>query len=140
MITELGIDNKKRDVMLHKVTYDENAKIITIKYWGNITLPELQRGSKDAAQKIIEHKCNHILVDSREIDFQLSTLEIYDLPETFSSILSEFGLELRKIKRALLVDKLEDDYRFVETVAVNRGYRVKLFEDVNEARKWLSNS
>ena len=125
--------------MLHKVTYDENSKIITIKYWGNISLPDLKSGSRDAAQQIIDYKCHHILVDSREVDFKLSTLEIFDLPKTFSDILSEFGLELRKIKRALLVAHIKNDYQFVETVAINRGYLVKLFDDINEARKWLLN-
>ena len=60
-----------------------------------------------------------------------------DLPETFSKVLTEFGLELRKIKRALVVAQIDDDYRFVETVAVNRGYWVKLFDKIDEAAEWL---
>ena len=122
---------------MHEVTYDENLKIIRIRYCGQLTVADLQRGSQEAAQRIIDCQCQRVLVDSREVDFKLSTLEILDLPETFSTVLAELGLELRKIKRALVVVSLGNDYRFLETVAVNRGYWVKLFDNLDEAEEWL---
>lgn len=123
---------------MHKITFDEILQIIIIKYSGNIALADLKNGSREAAQQIVNHKCYKVLVDCRDINFELSTLEIYDLPETFSFVLNEFGLDLRKIKRALLVSQMKDDYEFVETVATNRGYWVKLFDDLKKAKKWLA--
>jgi hypothetical protein len=40
-------------------------------------------------------------------------------------------------KRAILVSKDMEDYAFFETTSVNRGHRVKIFQDPDEAIDWL---
>jgi hypothetical protein len=53
----------------------------------------------------------------------------------------EFGWS-RRFKLAI-VDVNEDsrkDNLFTETVAVNRGYNVKIFDNENDAKEWLLQS
>ena len=45
------------------------------------------------------------------------------------------------VKRALVVQDLSRDSRFLETVFVNQGNIVRLFDDLEPAEEWLfSNS
>ena len=47
------------------------------------------------------------------------------------------GMDIFSIRRALVAQDDLENFRFFENVAVNRGQRVKLFTDIDEARRWL---
>ena len=55
----------------------------------------------------------------------------YNMPET--ALKAGVG---RGIKRALVAKNL-NDFHFLETVFLNRGNIVKLFDNIDEAREWL---
>jgi hypothetical protein len=40
--------------------------------------------------------------------------------------------------RAIVVAKDLDDYAFFELVSKNQGQRVKIFKDIDEAKRWLA--
>lgn len=124
---------------MHRISFDETAMILLVKYQGAIQLQDLQNGLEEAVQYILEHQVFRVLIDCREMEAPPPTLELYELPETFSNIFSKHGLDLRKMRRALLVKMKTDTFSFIENVAVNRGYWVKVFDDEGEAREWLSN-
>jgi hypothetical protein len=70
----------------------------------------------------------------------MSTMELYELPKSLSEIVAPLGINVHKLKRTVVIEKdLKDrcleDYRFYETVTVNRGQNTKLFEDIDEAKK-----
>ena len=93
----------------------------------------------DAARRIIEEcstaMTSKVLVDVRQLQGRLDTLEAYQIPaETFE--------DLRRpgvIKAAAIVDHPEylDRGRFFETVAQNRGFNLRIFGDVDEAVQWI---
>ncbi|MHC4624374.1 MAG: hypothetical protein ACYS4W_10795 [Planctomycetota bacterium] len=91
---------------------------------------------KEYAKEIIgtasKHNCKRFLNDMREAQLDLSTIEIYEIP----GFLDAAGLD-RTSKRALVVSRQPEDYRFFENVSINRGYNVKVFEDMDEAMNWL---
>jgi hypothetical protein len=64
-----------------------------------------------------------------------------DTPSIFSVIAERSG-DGAKLRRIAYVDlseaRDEAKARFAETVAVNRGVNVRLFRDVAEAEKWLT--
>jgi hypothetical protein len=124
---------------MHVTHYEADSGLVIIRYAGVIGLDDVRKGSREAVKLMAANNAMLAIVDTRDIDFRLSTLEIFDLPTTLSAIIAESGLELRKIRRALLVSTINEDFHFVETVALNRGYQVKLFEDEIEARQWLNN-
>jgi len=43
----------------------------------------------------------------------------------------------RTIKRALLVPAAFEESEFLETVTRNRGHNLKVFRDIEEAKRWL---
>jgi hypothetical protein len=77
------------------------------------------------------------LSDYRDATFELSTLEIYDIPYVLSYIVTSEGLRPSQFKRAIVVVKSFHDYHFFETVTLNAGQNIRLFPDTEEAKKWL---
>jgi hypothetical protein len=81
---------------------------------------------------ISKHDCKRFLNDLRNAKLDLSTIDLYRLPEMLNSV----GIP-RTLKRAIIVSTDLKDYAFFETTSVNRGHRVKIFMDPDEAIDWL---
>lgn len=79
------------------------------------------------------HNCDKSLHDLRHVENKLSVMSIYKLPEQST----EAGIN-RTMKRAILLDTVDEDMKFYEDIAINRGLRVKIFTDLDSALKWLA--
>lgn len=79
------------------------------------------------------HNCDKCLNDLRHVENKLSVMSIYKLPEQST----EAGIN-RTMKRAILLDTVDEDMKFYEDIAINRGLRVKIFTDLDSALKWLA--
>lgn len=81
--------------------------------------------------------CNakHILIDIRNAIVHASVMEIYQFAE---SSLKMFPLGFRYAVVFSEKTMSEEDAKFGETVARNRGGQVQVFKDVSEAKKWLA--
>lgn len=126
--------------MTHTIIVDPNTKIIEITVQGNATLGEIKEIISEALQVAQKERSNLILGDAREMSPRLSTLEIYELPLLISKIYTLAGLEATKFKRAFVVAKKTGDFKFFETVRVNRGHNTRLFFEISKAREWLLDS
>lgn len=111
--------------------------MIEIKVQGDFFLSVAKELITEAAQIATEHDCFLVLNDMRGATVKLSMLEIYELPKTLRNIFASLGLNVHKLRQALVVKKDLKDFDFYETVTVNRSQHVKYFLDMNEARKWL---
>ena len=82
----------------------------------------------------IEHPGEYeILVDTREAEIVLSVVDIVQLGEALANHSS-----LRRSKIGLLTPMRDaKQAEFLETVSVNRGARVRVFTDFEEAITWL---
>ena len=93
-------------------------------------------GIEPYARKIIsiasKYDCKRLLNDFRNIELACSITEIYSLPQ----LLDTFGFD-RSWKEAILVSGQFDDFQFLENVASNRGYQIRIFSDRDAALKWL---
>ncbi len=125
--------------MTHTITYNPDMFTLEIKCQGDIALNEIKEIYIESTQVAKKHNCRLVFSDYCEATIKLSTTEIYDLPKILSSILSPSEIPVYELKRALVVAKNLEDYRFFETVTSNRGQHTKIFRDVAEAKKWLSN-
>ena len=112
--------------------------MIEIKVQGDFFLTEAREIITEAVQVVKAQNCFLVLNDMRETTIKLSFLEIYELPKTLRDIFSSSGLNVHKLKQALVVKKDLKDFDFYETVTVNRGQSVRYFFDMDEARQWLS--
>jgi hypothetical protein len=76
------------------------------------------------------HKCDKALIDARDLQVNMDTLEMFQAGEDVVSVTSK-GLRTAILAREDMLD------RFFEDVAVNRGAIVKVFTDLETARDWL---
>ena len=123
--------------MSYSVTYDAEAGFIAIVIKGMIDLSMSRQVASEAARLMQEHDCCLVLNDAREATTTLSITEIYDLPKIFSEVLSESGVQVQRLKRALVVPEAMNDFVFFETISRYRSQNVMLFRDVVDAKKWL---
>lgn len=82
----------------------------------------------------IANGLSRVLVDVRAFEGRLGVLDIYLLvTELFQN------LRGKGIKKAAIVDRPHSGMRewFLETVAINRGFNLRIFSEVEEARQWL---
>ena len=86
-----------------------------------------------------ESKCYLWLADYREATLNLSTFEIYDLPKLILEAATSLNINATRIKRAIVILRDKPNYEFAETVSLNRGQNIDLFDDIENARKWLKN-
>ena len=53
---------------------------------------------------------------------------------------ASLNLRVNRLIRAVVAAEDLKDYLFYETAAINRGQHLKVFTDIDEAKKWLSES
>lgn len=123
--------------MAHTVTYNLETGIIETSAQGRLTLNEAKELISEIAECAIVNNCFLCLSDYREAIIDMSTFQIYDIPRILSNVVDLLGLHPNKFKRAIIVEKGLRDFNFFETVSRNSGQNIKLFRDIDEAKKWL---
>jgi len=123
--------------MSHQVAYNPDSGLIETKVQGDLSLEEAKELITEIGTAARENNCFLCLSDYRETTMHLSTIEIYDIPQLLSGMLESMGVDAQKFKRAIVVAKSLKDFHFYETVTLNTGQNIRLFADIEEARKWL---
>jgi hypothetical protein len=124
--------------MPHTIHYNPEADIIEIKVEGNVDRDKLKEIFSQGVQLAKKKKCFRFLNDFREATIDLSTMDIFNLPEVLSSISDPLGIPAYRFRRALVIaPEYTRDAGFAEDVTVNRGQHAKFFQDAEEAKKWL---
>jgi hypothetical protein len=98
------------------------------------TLESVQGATVEVFDSALTNGLSRVLVDVRAFEGRLGVLDIYILvTELFQS------LRGKGIKKAAIVDRPQSGMRewFLETVAVNRSFNLRIFSEVEEARQWL---
>jgi hypothetical protein len=125
--------------MSHTVAYNSETHIIETRVQGILTMEEAREIIFEIIQAGKANNCYLCLSDYRAAELDLSVLELYGVPKIISSESASQGLLANKFKRAIVVKHNLRDFHFFETVTLNSGQNAKLFEDIDEAKKWLSN-
>lgn len=123
--------------MAHTVTYNLEMGIIETSAQGKLTLNEAKELISEITECAIANNCFLCLSDYHEAIIDMSTFQIYDIPKILSNVVDSLGLHPNKFKRAIIVEKGLRDFSFFETVSRNSGQNIKLFRDIDEAKKWL---
>jgi hypothetical protein len=118
--------------MPFSITYDAKIACILVSVEGEFNFALFERMAPEVARCINESGCDHILNDMRQANLSEHVGTIYSMPEHAMKA----GIE-RSIKRALVVTGSLSEFWFLETVFLNQGNVVKLFNDIDDARRWL---
>ena len=117
----------------YTVEYMPDYGIIKVQIKGEFDAQVLSMATSKLVEEISRHDCSQILMDHRDATSKLPIVDLYNRPEIAASL----GIE-RSNRIAIIYSKEEDDYRFLETVARNKGFMVKIFKDLDEGIKWLN--
>lgn len=96
------------------------------------SLEDTQKYSYAVIQASKQTGVKKVLCDERQLDYQLSTIDLY--------VLAEFIVEHAPVmaKVALVSnERYKSDIQFWEIVSQNRGLVVKVFFDLEEAKAWI---
>jgi len=107
-------------------------------FQGVLTFGEVKEFICEEALLSKENNCRFFLTDYLEVRLELSTLQIYEVPKLLQDTFALLGLDVRLLRRAVVVAEDLRDYKFYEDVAVNQGQKPKVFTDIDEAKKWLA--
>ena len=78
-----------------------------------------------------EANCRKVLVVGPSTTVRLSEMEIFHLGER----IADMGLMIAVVETH---DAMEKDVKFLENVVTNRGAPIRFFDNVEEAKIWLS--
>ena len=122
--------------MKHTTEFDTESGICTVFVTGILKRPDdsikLQRFAREFGSK---NNCNLFLFDLRKAEINGSLLDTY----TAATVPEDVDKSQVKQKIALVYnDKITEEEKFLENVAVNRGYNLRVFNQLEEAMKWLT--
>ena len=118
--------------MDYEFKYDDDTQCIEVKMFGQLHLIDLPQYASDLAALLKKYDCKRVLQDLTEVDLKLAAFEFLDVPK-----LARGANVMRDAKRAIVCAKDTENWKFYETVAVNRGEYVRVFKDFDKAKEWL---
>lgn len=123
--------------MEYRYDFDQSSGICTVFVSGKHKRPDdsviLQQFAREFGN---EHGCSRFLIDMTNAEI------IGDFMDTFKTgtVPNDPDYEQIKQKVALLYTRITEDSKFLEDVAVNRGYHIKVFDQLEKAISWLKNT
>lgn len=118
-----------------KTDYNIKEKIIELEYTGIISGEDLKNAFVSTVDYINKHKTLLVLADCTKMTAGHTLFDLLGLLGDFE------GLDfLREVKEALLLSPGQEsasNISFWETACLNRGFKVKIFDNKQEAIKWL---
>jgi hypothetical protein len=118
-----------------KIELIQSRGIIRLIMSGSITFPDVARLRSEAADLAKAHSVCKFVSDYRNASLDVSTFDIYRLPDDLARIGFSRKHKLAMVCPASAANRA--DFAFFETVAVNRGLQVRLFTDDGAAMTWL---
>lgn len=122
----------EQDDKPYTVTYQPENSCIMVVVQGVLDLPTFHNLVFDVAELVECKGCKRLLIDLCNAFPSESNLEIYKMPDAVECV----GIG-RDCKQGLVVGEKVAEFYFLETVFINRGYQVRLFDDMNAAYDWL---
>ena len=117
--------------MPDEVRYNQELKIIEVESYGDVTRDDIL-GSIEKIKRIqTDTGVDKLLVDTTRQEKLPDSVDIFEI----------FSAYPRTIKTALLLNPTQataEDVEFVETVALNRGKKMKALDDRERALQWLA--
>ena len=115
-------------LMSHDVSFDEDLFVIRVKHWGQATIEDFKE-ARDRVVQIQETRgTGDVIVDLREVMIAPPTMDIFQFA-------SELPIQLRIAM--VFSEDTQEDIRFLETVAFNRGRNINMFDNEPDALNWL---
>ena len=122
------------------ISIDTDRKLLCASYSGQFSLREAEITFHDILNALVESELKKVLVDGRELIGDPEPLERFFygkyVADAVAQTINRAKIEVPQFAY-VLAEPMLDPNRFGETVAVNRGMRVKAFNNMAQAEWWL---
>ena len=124
--------------MLQEVHFESG--VLNIKATGEFSLEEAKRAFVEMLLAVAQYRAEKILFDARNVKGNPHDMErfLYGEFAAEETVRLAKGRGIRPRFAYVLITPLRDPTRYGETVAVNRGMKVKTFENPEAALEWLN--
>jgi hypothetical protein len=123
--------------MSHKSSYDNVDGIITTVFTDAVDVNDIISMMKDVTKLAVENKCYLWLNDFTKANVEVNIMGLFKLATSLKNIENTLGDNLFQVKRAVIRNPEMKENKFMETVAANRGQILKVFDNTDDAKKWL---
>lgn len=118
--------------MTYTVELTEDKTYVRVVFADAMVREEHEQGRDEAIRALADNGWDRLLVDARRIDAKMSVLDDFEFTQENRSTL------LQSVRIAVIhrVDET-GRFRFIEDVAVNRGVKMRVFSNPEEAIDWF---
>ena len=124
----------------YTIEIKEDRDIIIARASGEWELQTDHKMNREIIEMIDMSGSRKVLVDIRELHFNLPIVQIF---ERAQEIKEQRRTQKTTSDKVAIVyppanEKIEEDFKFFETVARNRGLPYRAFKDMEDALEWLT--
>ncbi len=118
--------------MAYRLSIDSGGGYIHIELLGTLTQIDIDEALKEILTIRRQQNVDCILCDQRKLQFPPNNIVVFDTAKQISS--GPFtGMKLAIVRETI------PERHFFQTVATNRSGIVKIFDEEEEAKRWLQN-
>jgi hypothetical protein len=119
---------------------DLERHLLRVTYSGEFSIREAEATFQEILEAIVKNRLRKVLIDGRQVIGDPEPLERFYygkyVADAVNQTINRHRIEVPSFAY-VMHEPLLDPGRFGETVAVNRGMRVKAFDDMKRAEWWL---
>lgn len=124
--------------MSYEMEYEPANDCISSRVHGKITAREALKIATEGIKYRKQYpECRRVIVDMRDADMKFTMSDIYYFPRGLMEMSGAERKLMQSFKNAFVVSEEKKIWDFMETFNINLGYSVKIFTDIDKARKWL---
>ena len=120
--------------MTYQIDLEDNPGYLHARATGEHSAENVARFLQEAGQACAARGYSALLL---EVNFAGTSLEFSSIYEVIASR-SAAGTRLKRVAYVDATTRNPDRMRFAETVAINRGVNVRLFRNLEDAKKWMA--
>jgi hypothetical protein len=118
-----------------------DSDLLRVSATGDFSLAEAKRTFLEIMEAAAIHRTKRVLFDGRTLTGSPQTMERFYYGQFAAETVAQY--QERGVSPAIpfayvLKEPVLDPERFGETVAINRGMRIKVFDNLEDALKWLA--
>ena len=104
---------------------------------GEFKLASAMSDFLEILRAIEKNRSTKVVIDGRQVSGEPMTIERFLYGEFVAEAAKRVGVEAAPVFAYVLHEPVLDPMRFGETVALNRGMNLKVFDDYDSAVEWL---
>ena len=124
--------------MCFVITYLEAEETVESTLLEDFNFKVMEKMVPAISRVINETHCTRVLLDWRKGKIAMTTIEIYDTPRRLKMEFDKYGVNILALKRAYLINEIDADSYFFETVMKNNSQTFNIFLDRDKAVAWLA--